>query len=52
MLVTAKYLRVPITAVCATQTLDPSMREIALTLEDWAIIQALEDLFKIFLSPS
>jgi hypothetical protein len=52
MLTTAKYLRDPITAVCATQTLDLSMREIALTLEDWVIIQGLEDLFKIFLSPS
>lgn len=52
MLITAKYLRDPITAVCATQTFDLSMREIALTSEDWTIIQGLEDLFKIFLSPS
>lgn len=52
MLETAIKLRIPITAVCSTQKLDISMKDIALTSNDWAIIEALERLFLIFLKPS
>jgi hypothetical protein len=52
MLHTALNLRIPITAVCTTQQLDISMQDIALTIEDWAIIKDLEQLFLIFLKPS
>jgi hypothetical protein len=34
MLITTKYLQDPITTICATQTFNLSIREIALTLED------------------
>ncbi|KFZ15665.1 hypothetical protein V501_02624 [Pseudogymnoascus sp. VKM F-4519 (FW-2642)] len=51
MLETAIKLRIPITAVCSTQKLDTNMKDIALTSNDWAIIEALERLFLIFLKP-
>ena len=52
MLEGALKLRVPITAVCTTQQLDMSMKDIALTAEDWVTIKSLELLFLIFLKPS
>jgi hypothetical protein len=52
MLEGALKLKTPITAVCTTQQLDISMKDIALTAEDWATIKALELLFLIFLKPS
>jgi hypothetical protein len=52
MLEGALKLKIPITAVCTTQQLDSSMKDIALTVEDWATIKALELLFLIFLKPS
>ena len=52
MLEAAIKLRIPITAVCSTQKLDISMKDIALTSNDWAIIEALERLFLVFLKPS
>jgi hypothetical protein len=52
MLESAIKLRVPITAICASQQLDISMRDIALNADDWSTIQALELFFLIFLSPS
>ena len=51
MLETAIKLRIPITAVCSTQKLDISMKDISLTTDDWAIIKALERLFLVFLKP-
>ncbi|KFY67389.1 hypothetical protein V496_01580 [Pseudogymnoascus sp. VKM F-4515 (FW-2607)] len=51
MLETALKLRIPITAVCSTQKLDLSMKDISLTTDDWAIIKALERLFLVFLKP-
>ena len=52
MLNTAIKLRIPITAVCATQQMDPSMKDIALTQEDWVTLNALQDFFYIFVKPS
>jgi hypothetical protein len=37
-----------INAVCASQTIDISVREIKLTHEDWIIIHHLLKLFEIF----
>jgi hypothetical protein len=37
-----------INAVCASQTIDISVREIKLTYKDWIIIYHLLKLFKIF----
>ncbi|KFZ23115.1 hypothetical protein V502_02399 [Pseudogymnoascus sp. VKM F-4520 (FW-2644)] len=37
MVTTAIKLQTPITAICATQQMDLSMRDIALTPEDWAL---------------
>ena len=51
MLETAIKLRIPITAVCSMQKLDISMKDISLTADDWAIIEALERLFLVFLKP-
>jgi hypothetical protein len=47
MLDIALKLQIPITAVCTTQQLDISMKDIALTTEDWAVIKDLEQLFLI-----
>ena len=52
MLESALKLKMPIIAVCTTQQLDISMKDIMLTTEDWATIKALELLFLIFLKPS
>jgi hypothetical protein len=52
MLETALKLRILITAVCSTQKLDISMKDISLTANDWAIIEALKRLFLVFLKPS
>ena len=52
MLETAIKLRIPITIVCSTQKLDISMKDIMLTSNDWAIIEALEQLFLVFLKLS
>ena len=51
MLETAIKLRIPITAVYSIQKLDISMKDIALTSNDWTIIEALEQLFLVFLKP-
>ena len=45
-------LKVPIMALCASQNLDPSMRDILLTNADWAILEKLRQLFEIFVKPS
>jgi hypothetical protein len=52
MLSTALALRVPITALCASQTLDLSMRDISLTQDDWSILIQLKSFFQIFVKPS
>jgi hypothetical protein len=45
-------LQTPITAICATQQMDLSMRDIALTPEDWITLHALQNFFYIFVKPS
>jgi hypothetical protein len=52
MLKTALKLQIPITAICATQEMDISMRDIALMPEDWQMLRSLEAFFLIFVSPS
>ena len=52
MVSTSLKLRLPITALCASQQMDPSMRDIQLTSEDWAILEKLKRLFEIFVKPS
>ena len=52
MLDTAICLREPITALCASQVLDMSMRTIQLTTKDWEILLQLQRLFAIFVKPS
>lgn len=37
-----------ITADCATEQIDLSLREIMITRQDWAILQDLRKLFEIF----
>lgn len=51
MLKGALKLKTLITVVCTTQQLDISMKDIALTVEDWTTIKALKLLFLIFLKP-
>jgi hypothetical protein len=41
-----------ITAVCASQTIDLSVREIMLTQTDWAILHKLHEFFLIFVHPT
>jgi hypothetical protein len=41
MVSTAIKLQTPIIAICATQQMDLSMRDIALTPEDWITLHAL-----------
>jgi hypothetical protein len=48
----ALKLQVPITALCASQQLDISMRDIALTTIDWATLHDLLKLFYIFIRPT
>ncbi|KFY91845.1 hypothetical protein V500_04432 [Pseudogymnoascus sp. VKM F-4518 (FW-2643)] len=45
-------LQVPITALCVSQQLDTSMRDIALTTVDWATLHDLLKLFYIFIRPT
>jgi hypothetical protein len=52
MVSTAIKLQTPITAICATQQMDMSMRDIALTPEDWNTLHALQNFFYIFVKPS
>ncbi|KFZ18867.1 hypothetical protein V501_00969, partial [Pseudogymnoascus sp. VKM F-4519 (FW-2642)] len=52
MVSTAIKLQTPIAAICATQQMDMSMRDIALTPEDWNILHALQNFFYIFVKPS
>jgi hypothetical protein len=52
MVSTALKLQRPITAHCASQTLDNTMKEIALSSADWAQLRQLEELFLIFVRPS
>jgi hypothetical protein len=52
MLIAAINLQVPITAICATQQMDISIRDITLTLEDWSMLKGLKDFFLIFVSLS
>ena len=52
MVSTVIKLQTPITAICATQQMDLSMRDIALTPEDWIILYALQNFFYIFVKPS
>jgi hypothetical protein len=42
----------PITAVCASQTIDLSIREIMLTQTNWAILHKLHEFFLIFVHPT
>ncbi|KFZ19521.1 hypothetical protein V501_00632 [Pseudogymnoascus sp. VKM F-4519 (FW-2642)] len=48
----ATGIEVPITALCASQQLDISMRDIALTATDWATLHDLLKLFYIFVRPT
>ena len=48
----ALKLQVPITALYISQQLDISMRDIALTTIDWAILYDLLKLFYIFICPT
>jgi hypothetical protein len=52
MLNTACSQEGPITAVCASQTIDLSIREIMLSHSDWAILHKLLQFFLIFVHPS
>jgi hypothetical protein len=52
MLHLALRLQSPITALCASQQLDLSMKDIALTAKDWQTMKALLDLFYIFIRPT
>ena len=45
-------LQTPITAICATQQMDLSMRDITLTPEDWITLHTLQNFFYIFVKPS
>ena len=42
----------PITALCASQTMDPSMKEIRLTEQDWQVLKDTQKLFAIFVKPT
>lgn len=52
MLTAALKLRAPITAHCASQSLDVSMRHIRLTDADWDILESLQQFFHIFVKPT
>jgi hypothetical protein len=52
MVDSALELQIPITAHCASQTLDMSMRDIQLTSPDWLQLAELRELFLIFVRPS
>ena len=45
-------LQIPITAVCAIQDYDISVRALMLTQADWAILDNIQRLFTIFVRPS
>src|SRR5450432_3574342 len=45
-------LQIPITAVCAVQDYDNSVRALILTQADWAILDNIQKLFVIFVRPS
>jgi hypothetical protein len=49
MLYLALRLQGPIMALCASQQLDLSMKDIALMAKDWQTMKALLDLFYIFI---
>jgi hypothetical protein len=42
----------PITAVCASQTIDLSVRDIMLNQSDWVILHKLHEFFQIFVHPT
>ena len=48
----ACVLKVPITAVCATQTLDQSVKLLILTPSDWTLLDEVLQFFKIFVRPT
>jgi hypothetical protein len=51
-MINAFYLQErPITAVCASQTIDISIRDIILSYSDWAILHKLLEFFAIFVRP-
>jgi len=52
MLLSALQLQGPIIAHCAAQTLDLTIRDIALTSSDWLQLKQLEQFFLIFVRPS
>ena len=52
MLRLACEMEAPITAVCATQQIDLSVRSIALTPTDWALTKDLRELFSVFAHPT
>jgi hypothetical protein len=52
MIKSACNLQIPITAVCAVQDYDNSVRALILTQADWAILDNIQKLFVIFVQPS
>jgi hypothetical protein len=48
MLTHALDMEPAIVAICASQQMDPSMREIIITASEWQILRSLELFFKIF----
>jgi hypothetical protein len=52
MVDSALELQIPITAHCASQTLDISIRDIQLTGPNWLQLAELRELFLIFVRPS
>lgn len=52
MIADALKLQGPIIAYCASQQLNPSMRSIQLTQDDWSTLSNLAHLFAIFVKPT
>jgi hypothetical protein len=52
MLENALKLKQPINALCASQTMDLSMRNIIITLIEWQVLHGLRAFFKIFVKPA
>lgn len=52
MLENALKLKQPINALCASQTIDLSIRDIIITLIEWQVLHRLKAFFKIFVKPA
>ena len=52
MLENALKLEQPINALCASQTMDLSMRNIIITSIEWQVLHGLKAFFKIFVKPA